>query len=349
MPDTRERHDRVGVTLGVGIVGAGPVTQAIHLPVLATVKDRLHVAHVMDVDPAVAAAVAARADARWTTDVDALLADPQVDVVVICSPHRFHAEQVEAACAAGKRAILCEKPLAVDDDGADRIVAASRSSGVPVVVGTMHVYDPAVIAAASDWGGLAETARLVRSVIVLPPNERFVDLATEMHTPPGGDPAPLADAAMITDGILSLATHNLPLIRRFAPAVDNVMAATAIRPWGYDITFRSGECTVQLLAAQHRHWRPDWTLEVWGPGNELRMEFPPSYVLAGSATTTVRTGGGERRRHFGENGYQVEWRHLADLAEGRAEPAVSVEDAADDLRYALAIAAAATNRTREAA
>jgi predicted dehydrogenase len=126
------------MSLGVGIVGAGPVAQAIHLPTLATVEDRLHVAHVMDVDADVAAGVAARTGASWTTDVDELLADPQVGVVAICSPQQFHVEHVEAACAAGKRAILCEKPLAADDHGAARIVAASRRSGVPVIVGTMH-------------------------------------------------------------------------------------------------------------------------------------------------------------------------------------------------------------------
>jgi predicted dehydrogenase len=343
------------MSLGVGIVGAGPVAQAIHLPTLATVEDRLHVAHVMDVDADVAAGVAARTGASWTTDVDELLADPQVGVVAICSPQQFHVEHVEAACAAGKRAILCEKPLAADDHGAARIVAASRRSGVPVIVGTMHVYDPALTAAATNWGDLVATAHLVRSVIVLPPNERFIGVATQMHprpamAPAGGDPdAPEAIATKLTNTILGLATHDLPLVRRFAPVIEDVAVARLIRPWGYDITFRSGDCTVQLLAASHGHWRPDWTLEVWGHGRELHVQFPPSYVLAGSATTTLRTRGSERRWHFGENGYQVEWRHLADVAERSTEPAVSVEAAADDLRYALALVAAATERVLEAA
>jgi predicted dehydrogenase len=38
-------------------------------------------------------------------------------VVPICSPHRFHAPQVTAACRAGKRAVLCEKPFAMSGDG----------------------------------------------------------------------------------------------------------------------------------------------------------------------------------------------------------------------------------------
>ena len=51
----------------------------------------------MDVDEGVARSVAARTGARSTTDVQVLLDDPAVDVVAVCSPHRFHGEQVEAA------------------------------------------------------------------------------------------------------------------------------------------------------------------------------------------------------------------------------------------------------------
>src|SRR3954452_11122799 len=105
-PDRTEQHVNPS-TLGVGIIGAGPVTQAIHLPTLARLRNDFSVVRIMDVDPAVAESVAARADAAWTTRVDEVLADPAVEIVAICSPHRFHAEQVIAACRAGKRAVLC--------------------------------------------------------------------------------------------------------------------------------------------------------------------------------------------------------------------------------------------------
>ncbi|MGO4433228.1 gfo/Idh/MocA family oxidoreductase, partial [Paenarthrobacter sp. RAF9] len=61
--------------LGVGILGAGPVTQAIHLPSLARLGDILTVRHIMDVDPSVAESVAARVGATHSTSVDALLID----------------------------------------------------------------------------------------------------------------------------------------------------------------------------------------------------------------------------------------------------------------------------------
>lgn len=323
------------MTLGVGILGCGPVTQAIHLPTLATLTGRLRVVHVMDVDARAAGDVGARAGARWTTNVGELLADPEVEVVAVCSPHEFHAEQVEAACAAGKKAVLCEKPLAVDEQQAERIALASRSSGVPVVVGTMHVYDPAVRAAAAEWGDLAATARLVRSVILLPPNERFIELSTEMQPAPPAIPETMSPDVPLSGRILTLATHDLPLIRGFAPVVDDIHVARPLTPSGYDIAYRSGEVTVQLLASFHGHWRPDWTLAVWGTGLDLHIEFPPSYVLAGSATVTLRTPSCDRRWSLPESGYQAEWQHVADIADELCAPAVEVEEAAADLRYAL--------------
>ena len=60
-------------TLGVGILGSGPVTQAIHLPALARLTDLFTVRAVMDVSEATAAEVAARVSARATTSVDDLL------------------------------------------------------------------------------------------------------------------------------------------------------------------------------------------------------------------------------------------------------------------------------------
>lgn len=341
--------------VGVGLIGAGPVTQAIHLPTLASLGDPLRVTHVMDVDANVAAAVAARAGARHTSDLDTLLDDPAVAVVAICSPHQFHADQVEAACAAGKRAVLCEKPLATDPEGSARIANASVESGVPIIVGAMHVYDPAVVAASRAWGDLTDTAHFIRVITVLPPNDRFVELSTDLHAapPPRAAPARVdpaeARAEVISAGILGLATHDLPLVRRFVPVVEDLAVARVLQPWGYDITFTGGDCAVQLVALHHALWRPDWTLTVWGDQRELHIEFPPSYVLAGSAAVTLRAPDGSHRWRSAENGYQAEWRHVADVATGRCAPAVSVQDAVADLDYALALSDAATGRVREAA
>jgi myo-inositol 2-dehydrogenase/D-chiro-inositol 1-dehydrogenase len=330
--------------LGVGIIGAGPVTQAIHLPTLSTLYDRLRVVHVMDVNHAVAASVAARTGARSTTDVQSLLNDPAVDVVAICSPHQFHADQVEEATKAGKRAILCEKPLATTVEQAQRIADVSASSGVPVIVGAMHVHDPAFGAASRAWGQLPDEATLVRVVVYLPSNDELVDLSTDLAAPapapppPGDLSAPASRAAAVRAGVLGLATHNLPLVRRFVPSVEEVLSAGFVAPFGYELTFRSGDTVAQLLALMPGRWRPDWSLHAFGPGCELHVQFPPSYVLAGSATATVATATSQTSWRYPRNGYQAEWLHLADVAEGRSELAIPVQEAVDDLLYALRLA-----------
>src|SRR5829696_5750386 len=118
--------------LRVGFLGAGPATQAIHLPTLARLQGLLEVVHVTDVGADVARSVAARVGARHSTSMEELLGDKDVEVVAICSPHRFHAEQVIAACRAGVRGVLCEKPFATTAEEATQIAQVSAETGVPI-------------------------------------------------------------------------------------------------------------------------------------------------------------------------------------------------------------------------
>jgi predicted dehydrogenase len=339
----------------VGILGAGPVTQAIHLPSLARLRDILEVRHIMDVDPAVAESVAARVGARFSTNMEELLADPAVEIVAICSPHQFHAVQVIAACRAGKKAVLCEKPFAMNGEEAAAIAAVSAETGVPIVVGAMHTFDPGWLAAESAWGGMPDQVHTVRSSIVLPPNPRFEDSATEIvgRTPPqaaaNGANAASADAeaealkAKLTGGIMGLAIHDLPLVRRFAPDFGSVevLHAQTVLPFGYVISLRAGNVAIELRAAMNATWEPSWTFEAIGHDASLSIDFTPSYVHAGSATARIRTAAGTTvLGPFGHNGYEGEWRKLAELARGTGEAPDPVT-LIHDLEFALAIAAAA--------
>ena len=51
-------------TTGVGILGCGPVSQAIHIPTIDRLRDSFHIANVMDVNAEVAESVAGRSRAR---------------------------------------------------------------------------------------------------------------------------------------------------------------------------------------------------------------------------------------------------------------------------------------------
>jgi predicted dehydrogenase len=272
-----------------------------------------------------------------------LLDDPAVDVVAICSPHQFHADQVAAAAAAGKRAVLCEKPLATTVAQAQRIADVSASSGMPVVVGAMHAYDPAWTAAQRHWGALPESTSLVRSVIYLPPNDEFVQLATDPVAAPGIPAAPSGSAQPTTEWraeriratVLGLVTHTIPQVRQFLPTLTDVRAARVLAPFGYHLVLGSGDRTAELIALMPGRWALAWTFDAWGLEGQLHLDWPPSYVLAGSATARLSRAEGDRQWRFPTNGYQAEWMHLADVAEGKAELAIPAQEAVDDLLFAL--------------
>src|SRR5712664_4223372 len=64
---------------------------------------------------------------------EAMLADPKLDVVDICTPHPLHAEQAIAAAKAGKHLII-EKPICLTYDEAKEMRKAIRKAGVSVCV-----------------------------------------------------------------------------------------------------------------------------------------------------------------------------------------------------------------------
>jgi len=79
--------------------------------------------------------------AAGTTDWRALVADPNIDVVDICTPNYLHADMALAAIAAGKH-VYCEKPLALDLQQSRAIVAAARRAKVCNVIGFNYICNP---------------------------------------------------------------------------------------------------------------------------------------------------------------------------------------------------------------
>ena len=72
-----------------------------------------------------------------------ILADPEIDAVVLATPHSLHESQIVAAAAAGKH-IHVEKPITLDRATADRAVAAARNAGVVLAVGYCRRFHPSV-------------------------------------------------------------------------------------------------------------------------------------------------------------------------------------------------------------
>src|SRR5262249_15966019 len=72
---------------------------------------------------------------------DALLADPEVQVVYISTPHSLHAQWAIRAAEAGKH-ILCEKPLAINHAQAMAIIEAAERAGVFLMEAFMYRCHP---------------------------------------------------------------------------------------------------------------------------------------------------------------------------------------------------------------
>ncbi len=126
----------------LGLVGAGYLANAQHLPNLSyTVNARLKT--VCDVrEEAVKAAQAKYKIPNGATDYKKVLADPEIEGVVIVTREEQHAELTIAALRAGKH-VFVEKPLATSVAECEAIVAEEKKSGKHVAVGFNRRFAPA--------------------------------------------------------------------------------------------------------------------------------------------------------------------------------------------------------------
>jgi len=127
--------------LRVGVVGAGLIAQAAHLPNLAA-NPRTDLVAVVDPSATVRNTVAAtygiaHAYGTW----EEMLDRESLDALVICSPHASHAAVVLAAVDLGVHCLV-EKPLCIDPSDALLIHQRAQQAKVIVQVGYMKRYDP---------------------------------------------------------------------------------------------------------------------------------------------------------------------------------------------------------------
>lgn len=89
---------------------------------------------------------------RLSATLDEALANPEVQAVVLATPHSLHCQQVMQVAAAGK-AVFCEKPLSLTRADAQRAVDACKKAGVPLGVGQNKRF----------WPSCTELRRVVAS------------------------------------------------------------------------------------------------------------------------------------------------------------------------------------------
>ena len=81
---------------------------------------------------------------RTATRFEDALDAPDVQAIILCTPHKQHAAQIIAAAAAGKH-VFCEKPLCTDPDEAEGAFSSVAKAGVTLGIGHERRFEPAII------------------------------------------------------------------------------------------------------------------------------------------------------------------------------------------------------------
>jgi UDP-N-acetylglucosamine 3-dehydrogenase len=202
---TGERRS-TGRPLRVGLAGLGSMGRN-HLRVLAA-RDDVEIVAVADPDPEALRGAASPPGAQRFDEPLAMLAEAELDAVVVAAPTTAH---VAIALAAIERGLplLVEKPLAASSVDGRRIASAARERGVPVQVGHVERFNPAVI----------ELGRLL--------HEGWLSTVYAIASRRAGPfPARIRDVGVTVD----LATHDVDMLSWIAgERPERVYAETARR------------------------------------------------------------------------------------------------------------------------
>jgi predicted dehydrogenase len=125
-----------------GILGAGRIAEKFATALLAT--ERAEVYAVASRDGRRAQDFASRYQAsRYYNEYEQLVTDPHVDIIYIATPNALHCEQA-LLCMRNKKAVLCEKPMALNFEQASKMVNAAHVQQVFLMEGMWSRFMPAI-------------------------------------------------------------------------------------------------------------------------------------------------------------------------------------------------------------
>lgn len=147
--------------MGVAVVGLGRISAA-HLTELQNLKDRVNLVAGVDQRVEIGTQMARRFGAqRFYANYEEALADPEVEAVILCTPHHTHVPLAIKAAEKGKH-ILVEKPLANSVEEADRAISAAERNGVQLMVAYNQRFLGAVMEAKRRFDSIGEPSHLVQ-------------------------------------------------------------------------------------------------------------------------------------------------------------------------------------------
>ena len=277
-------------TIGWGILGPGSVaalfardTEALSGTKLAAIGSR---------SPDRAMAFAGRFKAeRSYGSYEELVGDPAVDVVYVATPHPFHKEHVLLCLEHGK-AVLCEKPMAVNEQEVREMVSCARGKDLFLMEAMWTRFLP-VMKDVRDWlpdGRIGDVRLLTASFAFRVP-----------WVPEGRMLNPrLAGGALLDVGVYVTALASMV----FGGPPSGIEAAAHLGETAVDeqtaMIFRYEKGALALLSCAVR---TDTCSEARIYGTEGSIRIPEFWK---AASATLETPGKEPVRSAGDSGYQYE-------------------------------------------
>lgn len=341
--------------LRVGVIGLGEVAQVVHLPVLQSLPQLYEVSAVCDISPTLLSEIGDRygIERRYSRASD-LIADADLDVVLVLNSDEYHAEAVIAALDGGCH-VLVEKPMCLSMREAQEIIDARDRSGKTVMVGYMRRFAPAFLEAKEALAELGEVryAR-VRDIIgrnqliidqtstVLRPSDIPSDMAEDrrerasrlVREAIGDVPGDLVGAYRLLCG---LGSHDLSAMRELLGRPTGVAAARMWRSGGYITALLDYDgYVVTYETGVDEQVRFDAHIEVYGDTSSFRVQYNTPYVRH-FPTLLIReeTTGDAFRQTVSQPGlkdpYTHELEYFHEMVTSGGTPKTTPEDFVEDL------------------
>ena len=340
MPTKNEKRLRVGV------LGAGQIAQAAHFESCTkAVNAELHA--ICDVaDDLRERMVITHGAAKSFNDYDKMLADPEVDAVIIATADAFHVPASIRALEAGKH-VLCEKPVGLTIEESFDLKVAVTKSGKVFQVGHMKRFDAGLQAAKKfidtemgDLGALKawycdSTHRYAMTDAVQP----LMVSSANARKPTANPKADLRRYYMLAHGC-----HLIDTARYFAGDIIAVQARLSERAgmwcWFVDVEFASGTLGhLDLTIAVRMDWHEGF--QIYGKnGSILGKTYNPWYYKS-SEVDIFREADGATTRVLGADGHfyrrQLEGFARA-ILDGTPQEGATIEDGIASVQAMVAIA-----------
>ena len=332
--------------LNVGILGCGPIAQAAHFESANKARNAtLHA--ICDVAEDLRARMAAtHAPKKQFSSYDEMLADPELDAVIVATSDAFHVQASIAALKAGKH-VLCEKPLGVSVEEVEELRKVVKASGKVLQVGNMKRFDPGIQSAKAFIDGeMGEILALkawycdsTHRYAVTDAVQPQIIKSAQARKPAQDPKADLQRYYMLAHG-----SHLLDTARHFAGEIVAVDARLRNRfgawCWFVDVEFANGTLGhLDLTVAVRMDWHEGF--QIYGQNGSILGKTYNPWLYKSSEVDIFHESTGETRRVLGADGhfYRRQLEGLSDVVlKGVKMEGADIDDGVASVRGMVAIA-----------